>query len=45
MNRPQETTTTTPGEGLALATPLHTSHLNNGQSSALPQEETEDQAQ
>ena len=26
MNRPQGITTTTPGEGLALATPLHTSH-------------------
>ena len=45
MNRPQGITTTTPGEGPALATPLHTSHLNNRQSSALPQEETEDQAQ
>ena len=40
MNRPQETPITTLGEGPALAAPLHTS-----QSSALPQEETEDQAQ
>ena len=26
MNRPQETATTTPSEGPALAAPLHTSH-------------------
>ena len=38
-------TNNNPGEGMALAAPLHTSHLNNWQLSALPQEETEDQAQ